>query len=290
MGHDYISAFFLEAAWHEITPFLKILIDFVFREGIFPDSCKIVRIAPIHKNGAKDETNNYRPISILTCFSKIIEKLIYRRLIYFFQKHHILYPNRFGFQSKTSMAHAMLNVVTSLYDSINRNQYSGLVLIDLKKAFDTVSYTTLLKKLHNCGIRGVAQKLLVFYLECRKEFVALNQMRSKLMNIEYSAPQGSTLGPLFFLIHINDLNNALRSKPIFFADDNCLLVTENNSQTLRNTITDELNRLSIWCSANKLTVNLSKTCILCTPPKLSMNSNFSPFFRVMIILLILLVV
>ena len=147
VGHDNISAFFLKAAWHEITPFIKILIDFVFSEGIFPDSCKIARIAPIHKNGAKDETNNYRPISILTCFSKIIEKLIYRRLIHFFQKHHILYPNQFGFQSKTSTAHAMLDVVTSLYDSIDRNQYSGLVLIDLKKAFDTVSYITLPKKI-----------------------------------------------------------------------------------------------------------------------------------------------
>ena len=102
VGHDNISAFFLKAARHKITPFLKILIDFVFSGGIFPDSCKIARIAPIHKNGAKDETNNYRPISILTCFSKIIEKLIYRRLIHFFQKHHILYPNQFGFQSKTS--------------------------------------------------------------------------------------------------------------------------------------------------------------------------------------------
>ena len=178
---------------------MKILIDFVFSEGIFSNSSKIARIAPIHKNGAKDETNNYRPISILTCFSKIIEKLIYRQLIHFFQKHRTLYPNQFGFQSKTSMTHAMLDVVTSLYDSINRIQYSGLVLIDLK-AFDTVSHTTLLKKLHNYGIRGVAQKMLVSYLECRKQFVALNQTRSKLMNIEYGVPEGSTLGPLFFLI------------------------------------------------------------------------------------------
>ena len=253
MGHDNISAFFLKAARHEITPFLKILIDFVFSEGIFPDSCKIARIAPIHENGAKDETNNYRSISILACFSKIIEKLIYRRLIHFFQKHHMLYPDQFGFQSKTSTAHAMLDVVTSLYDSINRNQYSGLVLIDLKKAFDTVSQTTLPKKLLNYGNRGVTQKLLVSYLECRKQFVALNQMRSKLMNIEYGVPQGSTLGLSFFLIYINDLNNALRSKPILFAVDICLLVTEDNSHTLRNTITDELNRLSNWCSANKLT-------------------------------------
>ena len=151
VGDDNISAFFLKTARHQVTPFLKILIDFVFGEGIFPDSCKIARIAPIHKNGAKDETNNYRLISILTCFSKIIEKLIYRRLpvIHVFQKYHILYPNQFGFQSKTSTAHAMLDVVTSLYDPINRNQYSGLVLIDLKKAFDTVSHATLLKKLHN---------------------------------------------------------------------------------------------------------------------------------------------
>ena len=190
----------------------------------------------------------------------------------------LLYPNQFSFQSKTSTAHAMLDVVTSLYDSINRNQYSGLVLIDLKKAFDTVSHTALLNKLHNYGIRRVAQKLLVSYLECRKQFVALNQTRSKLMNIEYGVPQGSTLGPLFFLIYINDLNDALRSKPILFADDTCLLVTEDNSQTLRNTITDELNRPSIWCSANKLTINLSKTCVLFIPPKLTMNSNFSPFF------------
>ena len=204
---------------------------------------------------------------------KIIEKLIYRRLINFFQKHHILYPNQFGFQSKTSTAHAMLDVVTSLYDSINRNQYSRLVLIDLKKTFDTVSHTTLLKKLHNYGVRGVAQKLLVSYLECNHPY----QTRSKLMNIEYGVPQGSTLGPLFFLIYINDLNNALRSKPFLLANDTCLLVTEDNSQTLKNTITDELNRLSIWCSANKLTINLSKTCVLFISPKLTMNSNFSPF-------------
>ena len=172
----------------------------------------------------------------------------------------------------------MLDVVTSLYDSINRNQYSGLVLVALKKAFDTVSHTTLLKKLHSYGIRGVARKLLVSYLECKKQFVALNQTRFKLMNIKYGVPQGSTLGPLFFLIYINDLNNALRSKPILFADDTCLLVTEDNSQIPRNTITDELNRLSIWCSANKLTINLSKTCVLFIPPKLTINSNFSSFF------------
>ena len=167
----------------------------------------------------------------------------------------------------------MLDVVTSLYDSINRNQYSRLVLIDLRKAFDTVSHTTLLKKLHNYGIRGVSYKLLVSYLENRKQFVALNQTRSKMMNLTYGVPHDSTLGPFFFLIYINDLNNALQSKPMLFADDTCLLVTKDNPQTLRNIITEKLNRLSTWCSVNKFAITLSKTCRLFILPKLTMDPN-----------------
>ena len=124
----------------------------------------------------------------------------------------IIYANQFGFQPKTSTVHAMLNVVTSLYDSINCDQYSGLILIDLKKAFDTVSHTTILKKLHNYGVRGVAHNLISSYLDNKKQFVALNQTRSKLKNIQYGVPQGSSLDPLFFLIYVNYLHNALNTK------------------------------------------------------------------------------
>ena len=121
VGYDNIPSFFLKSAKHVITPFLQLFIDYMFSEGYFPSSCKIARITPIFKNGAKDETNNYRPISILTCFSKIIEKLIYTRLMEFFKKKKVIYENQYGFQSKISTLHALLDVVTTSYDNISSN-------------------------------------------------------------------------------------------------------------------------------------------------------------------------
>ena len=248
----------------------------MFSEGYFPSSCKIARITPIFKNGAKDETNNYRPISILTCFSKIIEKLIYTRLMEFFKKKKVIYENQYGFQSKISTVHALLDVVTTSYDNISSNQFTGLVLIDLKKAFDTVSHSTLLAKLNNYGVRGVAYNLIQSYLLNRKQFVSLNKTRSKLENVTFGVPQGSSLGPLFFLIYSNDLTNALESKPRLFADDTCLMISADNLPSMQNKIIAELQRLHTWCSVNKLTINLSKTSILIVPPKLNRNINLQP--------------
>ena len=193
VGHDSIPSFFLKSARHVITPFLQLLIDFMFNEGCFPNSCKIARITPIYINGARDETTDHRPISILTCFSKIIEKLTYTRLIKFFNKHGVICENQFGFQRKFSSVHAMLDVVSTTYEHISCNQYKDLALIDLKKAFDTVSPKTLLAKLNNYGIRGVAYRLIYSYLEKRKQYVELNQIRSNLKNITFGVPQGSSL-------------------------------------------------------------------------------------------------
>ena len=152
MGHDNIQPFFLKAAGHVIAPYLSLLLNFVFTEGIFLRNCKIARITPIYRSGAKEEMNNYRPISILTCFSKIIEKILFVRLHSFFKKHNVIYENQYGFQSNISTSHAMLDVVTSSYDNIDDHFYTGLAFVDLKKAFDTVSHNILLTKLNNYGI------------------------------------------------------------------------------------------------------------------------------------------
>ena len=120
IGHDDIPAYF------------------IFNNGFFPNNCKIAKIAPIYKNGSKEEINNYRTISILTCFSKVIEKMIYNRLMAFFKKHEVLYPHQFGFQGKISTSHAMLDLITTAYDNIDNNLHTGLVFIDFKKAFDIV--------------------------------------------------------------------------------------------------------------------------------------------------------
>ena len=275
VGHDNVPSFFPKAARHVVTPYLHQLIKYVFTEGLFPRSCKIARIAPMYKNGAKDETTNYRPISVLPCFSKIIEKLMYVRFIKFIKKHKIIHPNQYGFQSKVSTVHAMLDVVTSSHNHINCNHFTALVFVDLKKAFYTVSHSILIKKLSNYGFRDKAYTLILSYLTNRKQFVSINQFRSDLKDITYGVPQGSSLGPLLFLMYVNDQNDAIKSTPRLFADYTCLLISATNPVILQNKITDELERLNTWCSVNKLTISLSKTCTLIIPPKLTINSVLS---------------
>ena len=119
VGHENIQSFFLQAARRVIAPYLSLFLNFVFMEGIFSRNCNIARITPIYKSGAKEEMNNCRPISILTCFSKIIEKILFVRLSNFVKKHNLIYENKYGFQSNISKSHAMLDVITSFYDNID---------------------------------------------------------------------------------------------------------------------------------------------------------------------------
>ena len=168
--------------------------------------------------------NNYRSISILTCFSKITEKILYARLYKFLKKHNVIYKNQYRFQSNVSTVHAMLDVVTSCYNNSNEFCYTALSFVDLRKAFDTVSHETLLIKPSNYGIRGVAYNLIHSYLHNRQQFVSNNQSKSDLSLTHCGVPLGSSLGPLFFLVYINDLNFALKNLPRLFADDTCLIV------------------------------------------------------------------
>ena len=161
----------------------------------------------------------------------------------------------------------MLDVVTSSYDNIDDHFYTGLAFVDLKKAFDAVSHNILLTKLNNYGNQGVAYTLIRSYLDNRQQFVSINQSQSNLKPIRVGVPQGLSLGPMFFLIYINDLHNSLESEPRLFADDTCLLVKGSNSEQLEINLNTELHHLHLWCSVNKLSVNPAKTNIVIIPPK-----------------------
>ena len=271
IGHDNIPAYFLKIAKFVIAPYLLIFTNFIFNNGLFPKNCKIAKVAPIYKAGSKDEINNYRPISILTCFSKIIEKMIYNRLLTFFTKHKILYPHQFGFQDKISTFHAMLDLTTTAYNNIDEKLYTGLVFVDFKKAFDTVCHKILLTKLAHYGIRGVAFKLLNSYLSSRQQYVNLKQINSNLKEINYGVPQGSCLGPLLFFIYVNDLPESVKCTPRLFADDTCLIFKACDISSLQRLINSELKKLDTWCCSNKLTVNPSKSNIILISPKLAPN-------------------
>ena len=227
VGHDQIPAFFLRAATFVVTPYLHSFIEFCFTNGVFPDNCTIARIVPLFKKGDHKEPTNYRPISILSCFSKIMEKIIYKRLITFLNLHKAIHKTQYGFQKNISTNHVLIDVVTNSFDNINANLYTGLVFLDLTKAFDTVSHDILLCKLDHYGIRGKANELLHAFLK-RKQYVSINGTNSSLLPNKYGVPQGSTLGPLLFLLYINDLPSSVTCEPRFFADDTCLVYSSPN--------------------------------------------------------------
>ena len=149
VGRDNIQPFFLKSARLVVTPCLKLFLNYVFTQGLFPNNCKMARVTPIPESGAKDNLNNYHPISNLTCFSKIIETILHARLSSFSKKHRVFYENQYGFQSNISTMHALLDVATSSYDNIDNYCYTGLAFVDLRKAFDTASHETLSEKLSN---------------------------------------------------------------------------------------------------------------------------------------------
>ena len=149
VGYDNIPAYFLKIAAPTLAPYLRSCFDFVFTHGIFPDIRKIAKIVPIHKKGEKENPNNFRPISILNCFSKILEKMIHQRILPFLDKHKILTPQQYGFQKNLSTMHAVLNLITATYDNTKDNTYKGILFLDLPKAFNTVCYQILVGKLEH---------------------------------------------------------------------------------------------------------------------------------------------
>ena len=197
VGHNNIPAYFLKVAASIIAPYLSFLIDYAFLNGIFPDNCKIAKVIPIHKKGKKDNPSNFRPISILTCISNVIEKMIYKRVFSFLSKNNVLAPPQYGFQKNISSIYAILELLMATYDNINANNYTGILLLDLTKAFETVCHQILLAKLKHYGIRGPSHQLIKSFLE-RKQFVSINGVNSDPQHNSFGVPQGLTLGLLFF--------------------------------------------------------------------------------------------
>ena len=171
----------------------------------------------------------------------------------------VLYNFQYGFRQNHEVTHALLDVTTLTYDSIQNKCHTALLSMDLRKAFDTVSHKILLHKLHYYGIRGPAHTLIKSYLSSRKQFVAINNTSSSLENIETGVPQGSILSPLLFLIYVNNLGNATLSKPRLFADDTCLVLSNSSLSKLEDNCNKELNSLKKWYNASKLKINPEKS-------------------------------
>ena len=242
---------------------ISFVINTSFTEGVFPQALKTAKVVPIHKGGSKLDVANYRPISLLSSFSKIYEKLMHKRVLEFLDKNDSLFENQYGFRPGRSCEHALLNAQNSILQSLNKNQVAVLLLLDYSKAFDVLDHATLLKKLSHYGIRGVALKWFESYLSERKQFVKINSTQSAPQPIVYGVPQGSILGPLLFVIYINDLPGICNfAKFILYADDANIIITGTDLQEIKDKVDTFSTMLMNWVDTNGLSLNLRKTCYM----------------------------
>ena len=289
-GPDRVDVKYLKSAAVVIAPVLALLCNACLTLGVFFFCLKISKVIPIYikklfpyifpyqkvipiyKAGDKTNVTNYRPISLLSCFSKILEKLVYTRTIDFLNHENVLLSTQYGFKRNYSTFHAIIDILSTCYDNIEKKLYSGLVLLDLAKAFDTVDHYILFQKLDHYGLRGIVNDFFKSFLKDRSQFVSINNSHSSLSTINIGVAQGSTLSPLLFLLYINDISNSIDSTPRLFADDTCLLVTSPSLKQLKSSLTSEINRVSMWVQANKLTFNPAKSNLLIITPKLNSPS------------------
>ena len=255
---------------NRISGHLSGFINNFLKLGIFPDILKIGKITPVFKKGDTQLLDNYRPISIIPIFGKIFEKIIYERLYSFFISNNVIYDKQFGFRKYHSTSHAINFSVNQIIDELKvRNHVLG-IFIDLSKAFDTIDHGKLIVKLEHYGIRGTTLKLLKSYLNNRVQYANYKGIDSDLCKIEFGVPQGSVLGPLLFLIYINDLVNASSNGTfVLFADDTNIFVTGRDENEVYSKAQSVLNDIYAYMNSNLLHINMSKTVYMYFRPKMN---------------------
>ena len=185
---------------------LELIFNLSFSLGIVPQSFKLANVIPVHKKGSISSLYNYRPISLLSVFNKLLEKLMCSRLLSFLDKNNVFYDKQFGFRAKHSTDHAILSIVDKIQTAIDNRDLSCGIFLDFSKAFDTVNHDILIEKLDYYGIRGITKNWFVSYLGDRQQSVIINNVTSDPMSISCGIPQGSVLGPIMFLLYINDFH------------------------------------------------------------------------------------
>ena len=267
-GWDSINTKAVKDSLNRYVKHMVYIINLSFIQGYFPHELKLARVIPLYKSGDSQLVKNYRPVSILPVISKIFERIMFNRLLDFINKHNLLYKFQFGFRPGHNTSHALMILIDKILSGFNDNEMTIGVFLDFSKAFDTVNHHILLNKLSRYGIRGPAHQWLTSYLSERKQYVSYNGVSSSTSNVSCGVPQGSILGPLLFILYINDMHKVSNKLSLIsFADDSNLFIQGKNINEMINILNTELQEINFWIQANKLSLNVGKTNFILFKPK-----------------------
>ena len=262
-GPHSIPTHILHLLKNQISIPLNKIFNLSFSTGKHPDILKISKTIPIYKKGSRLLVCNYRPISLLSNLNKILEKLVHARVYKFLEDTQCIYLLQFGFRKKHSTNHALTDITETIRQALDNKKLACGVFVDLQKAFDTVNHDILIAKLDHYGIRGLTNDWFSSYLTNRSQFVSILGYNSSTKPINHGVPQGSVLGPLLFLIYINDLHSAIKKSKVYhFADDTNLLNINASPKKMQKDINLDLKILYKWLLANKISLNCDKTEII----------------------------